>query len=388
MAPANSKANYKTYEAQARMVRAIVAAHPEVKWNYKGKKHISHLLSFTISLDPPPLPTQRIDPFVFSWSAEIVACYGSDMTEHALNHRFRRVRAQASIISEARARKLDIKELSTDENILPATQGAIDKNNIAKYFGQSTADGIQFQFRTIKKDAEALRQTANDGGDVANCLNLGVGSNLAPGTPSKPTPTRSQPGSRSGKGAKRKVAVAPVSSPIKRSLSDDENDDDEINFDEMDVTPSKRAKTTGRGPARGTTPSRSAAVKAAATIAEAAQQQPLSSGSSPEEMPAPIVAPIQAPVLAHPPPPNTIRPQSIFADVQRRPQLQPQQPRGFVTGPGSGMNFMGATTPWPDINNNMNNSFANSFSNSNNSFMSHDDLHYMNTYIDDGEGEI
>lgn len=36
MAPA-SKANYKTYEAQARMVRAIVAAHPDVKWNYKGK---------------------------------------------------------------------------------------------------------------------------------------------------------------------------------------------------------------------------------------------------------------------------------------------------------------------------------------------------------------
>lgn len=231
---------------------------------------------------------------------------------------------------------------------------------------------------------------------MANCLNLGVGSNLAPGTPSKPTPTRSQPGSRSGKGAKRKVAVAPVSSPIKRSLSDDENDDEEINFDEMDVTPSKRAKTTGRGPARGTTPSRSAAVKAAATIAEAAQQQPLSSGSSPEEMPAPVVAPIQAPIqapiLAHPPPPNTIRPQSIFADVQRRPQLQPQHPRGFMTGPGSGMNFMGATTPWPELNNpmnnSMNNSFANSFSNSN-SFMGHghDDLHYMNNF-DDGEGEI
>lgn len=56
------------------------------------------------------------------------------MTEHALNHRFRRVRAQASIISEARARGLDIKELSTDENILPATQGAIDKNSTAFFF--------------------------------------------------------------------------------------------------------------------------------------------------------------------------------------------------------------------------------------------------------------
>lgn len=55
MAPANSKANYKTYEAQARMVRAIVAAHPEVKWNYKGKKaHFSHIL----------LPISRLFPFL------------------------------------------------------------------------------------------------------------------------------------------------------------------------------------------------------------------------------------------------------------------------------------------------------------------------------------
>lgn len=53
MAPANSKANYKTYEAQARMVRAIVAAHPEVKWNYKGKKHTSLI---TLLISPDPLP--------------------------------------------------------------------------------------------------------------------------------------------------------------------------------------------------------------------------------------------------------------------------------------------------------------------------------------------
>jgi hypothetical protein len=37
MAPAAGKASYKTYEAQARLVRAIVAAHPNVKWDYKGK---------------------------------------------------------------------------------------------------------------------------------------------------------------------------------------------------------------------------------------------------------------------------------------------------------------------------------------------------------------
>lgn len=40
MAP-TSKANYKSFEAQARLIRAIVAAHPETKWNYKGKTDFS-----------------------------------------------------------------------------------------------------------------------------------------------------------------------------------------------------------------------------------------------------------------------------------------------------------------------------------------------------------
>lgn len=32
----NTKGNFKTYEGQARLLRAMVAAHPEVKWNCKG----------------------------------------------------------------------------------------------------------------------------------------------------------------------------------------------------------------------------------------------------------------------------------------------------------------------------------------------------------------
>lgn len=60
---------------------------------------------------------------------EIAACYGSDMTEHALNHRFRKVRASVEIIHTARAQGRDMKGLSTDENLLPSTQAAIDKNS-------------------------------------------------------------------------------------------------------------------------------------------------------------------------------------------------------------------------------------------------------------------
>lgn len=56
MAPA-SKANYKSFEAQARLIRAMVAAHPDTKWNYKGKTRL-----FFCSASPP-LPARS--PFFF-----------------------------------------------------------------------------------------------------------------------------------------------------------------------------------------------------------------------------------------------------------------------------------------------------------------------------------
>ncbi|KPM38370.1 hypothetical protein AK830_g8183 [Neonectria ditissima] len=287
MPPANSKANYKTYEAQARMVRAIVAAHPDVKWNYK----------------------------------EIAACYGSDMTDHALNHRFRRLRAQAIIIRDGRAAGLDMKDLSTDDNLLPKTQETVLKTNIAKYFGQSTADGIQFQFRAIKKDAEQLRQVDSEGGNVANCLSIGSAS-VGPNTPSKPTPSRSI-ASRSGASSKRSRAT-PASSFIKRSESDEEDDDDNVNFSDLDDTPSKRVKTTGpvRGP-QTRTPSRRAATKAVATIAASSQLE--SSESPPEDVPTPRND------SYHAPPAACADPASIFGSVENRHPAYNPKPAFFNT---------------------------------------------------------
>ncbi|OAA66138.1 hypothetical protein ISF_03976 [Cordyceps fumosorosea ARSEF 2679] len=191
MAPA-SKANYKSYEAQARLVRAIVAAHPTTKWNYK----------------------------------EIAACYGSDMTEHALNHRFRHIRAQSEIIMEGRKANLDVKDLTTDESSLPKTVGAVDKQNIAKYFGQSTADGIQFQFRSIKKDADKMRAVADSGGDPSACLDLGSAS--AAGTASTVTPSStpktprsrgvaSMPASGASTGGSRTVKRSRSTAAVKRA---------------------------------------------------------------------------------------------------------------------------------------------------------------------------
>ncbi|KAL6881596.1 hypothetical protein J3F83DRAFT_66586 [Trichoderma novae-zelandiae] len=238
MPAASGKANYKTYEAQARMVRAIVAAHPEVKWNYK----------------------------------EITACYGSDMSEHALNHRFRRLRAQVLIVREGRKKGFDMKDMAPDGD-LPVTQEAVEKNNIAKYFGESTPDGIGFQFRGIKKDADTLRKVEGEGGDVAKCLNLGSGRGSGSGsvmsTPSKPSAARST-GSRTGTGTGRKRARK--MDMIKRSESDDEDEDDILdghNWSEHEDTPTKKPKTGGAFSGQRTgTPSRRAAAKANATIAE------------------------------------------------------------------------------------------------------------------------
>ncbi|PNY26084.1 Uncharacterized protein TCAP_03981 [Tolypocladium capitatum] len=284
MAPSNAKANYKTYEAQARMVRAIVAAHPDVKWNYK----------------------------------EIMACYGSDMTEHALNHRFRRLRVQAVIIRGARSEGRDMKDMLTSED-LPTTQEAVDRKNIAKYFGQSTADGIQFQFRSIKKDADTLRNVERAGGDVANCLVNSVGSAVT--TPSKAgTPSR---GNRSGTGRKRTHPVL----DLKRSSSDEEEDgaedDIEENWSERDATPSKRPKVGGLAGQKNATPRR-AAQRANVTIADAAAQDQDSESHASVDT---------APALS-PPAAATVAPRSLFggpANFNLKPPAG-SVPRGLARG--------------------------------------------------------
>ncbi|CAH0053384.1 unnamed protein product [Clonostachys solani] len=222
MAP-QAKANYKSYEAQARLIRAIVAAHPEIKWNYK----------------------------------EIVASFGSDMTEDALNHRFRRLRAEAVIIRHGRDAGFDMKHLSLED--LPKTQATVEKNNISQYFGQSTPDGIQFQFRTIKKDADHLRKVKAAGGDVANCLpSVGSGGSVT-STPTKRTPSKATP----SKGSRPRASAKRGHGYIKEEDSAIEEESED--FSELDQeTPSKRQKTVGRESA---TPSRQAASRAAATIA-------------------------------------------------------------------------------------------------------------------------
>jgi hypothetical protein len=53
------------------------------------------------------------------------------LTEPALNHRFRHIRAEALIIKEGRKLGFDMRSLPF-EDTLPGTQGAVDRNGMAQ----------------------------------------------------------------------------------------------------------------------------------------------------------------------------------------------------------------------------------------------------------------
>jgi hypothetical protein len=128
--------------------------------------------------------------------------------------------------------------------------------DIAKYFGQSTADGIQFQFRGIKKDADRLREVHSAGGDVAGCLSIQQGVSSVGNTPTKAA--RTPTGRKRGRAPRRSSSTEP--SDNEPDLSDEE-------------TPSKRPSKhpVAPPPARRTGTPRRAAERASATIATSAQ---------------------------------------------------------------------------------------------------------------------
>ncbi|CAK7274044.1 hypothetical protein SEPCBS57363_005959 [Sporothrix epigloea] len=113
--------SFRTYEAQSRLLAAVLASNPSLKLNFKA----------------------------------IAKHYGSDSSQSAIEHRFRPIKKQASIIRQAVSEGRDAKDLASIFALL-------DKD-IAKLYGESTPQGIEFQFRAIKKDAKALRDAVEQG---------------------------------------------------------------------------------------------------------------------------------------------------------------------------------------------------------------------------------
>ncbi|CAK7263374.1 hypothetical protein SEPCBS119000_000438 [Sporothrix epigloea] len=163
--------NFRTYEAQSRLLAAMLASHPSLKLNFKA----------------------------------IAKHYGSDSSQAAIEHRFRPIRKQASIIRQAVLEGRDAKDLAGIFTLL-------DKD-IAKYYGESTPQGIEFQFRAIKKDAKALRDAVEQGtSPLAIRKNCPASSAASPAAQARRS--RAQAGTTTPSGGARVSSVtASVTSP-------------------------------------------------------------------------------------------------------------------------------------------------------------------------------
>ncbi|KAJ4388811.1 hypothetical protein N0V93_006271 [Gnomoniopsis smithogilvyi] len=175
-------ANFRSYEGQLRLLTAVIAAHPELRLNYK----------------------------------DIASHYGSDWSVSGIDHFFRPIKRNSKAIRGLVKRGED-----------PAD---FNHNAIHKYFGDSTPDGIQFQFRGIKKDAENLRQ----GKGVPTAPSTPGGSRNNPQTP-RTTGGRKRAATSTGKSTANKKSK----SAVKLENTYEIDDDSEIEDPPLDITPSK-----------------------------------------------------------------------------------------------------------------------------------------------------
>ncbi|KAK7953973.1 hypothetical protein PG996_014859 [Apiospora saccharicola] len=171
MAP-NNKTNFKSYESAVRLLAAVVATG-KPKLDFKA----------------------------------IALHMGEDFTGPAVDHRLRPIKRLAKMQERYVAEEKNPGDLPVDEK------------EIAKLFGESTADGIEWQFRSIKKLGKAQQEAARKGEDTSKVTIDGVG------TPKTNRTIASTPGSR------RRFASA-VTTPTttgKRARGkkvDDDMDDD------------------------------------------------------------------------------------------------------------------------------------------------------------------
>lgn len=126
-------------------------------------------------------------------------------------------------------------------------------SEIQQHFGSSTPDGIAFQFRAIKQGANVLRNAVENGNDPAAAFSDYIGGN-GPSVPA--TPTHHAPGSAkrartiktaaSGGGtpaSKRRKAVQIKPEPVF-----DDTDSPEVDYDELDQSPTRHATKVKRTP--------------------------------------------------------------------------------------------------------------------------------------------
>jgi hypothetical protein len=115
---------------------------------------------------------------------------------------------------------------------------------IQQYFGESTPDGLAFQFRNIKKGGDVLKAAAQKGEDPVGAFGAhlkggGRAASSVPATPSTTKRARSTKATPSGSSAtptsKRRKAIKIEPEPE----FDDDEDSPEVDYSELDSTPTK-----------------------------------------------------------------------------------------------------------------------------------------------------
>ncbi|KAK3684965.1 hypothetical protein B0T22DRAFT_481969 [Podospora appendiculata] len=217
-------ANFKTYESQARLLAATIAAHPDLRLNYRA----------------------------------IAQHYGQSHTASALEHRFRPVRTQAEFLRQAVAHGEDPESINFLE---------MNKAEIAKYFGDSTPDGLQFQFRAIKASSEAMKAAVERGEDPIAAFNSNKttsGSASSTSTPGGPSSARKRARPAASK-TTTTAAAARASTPttasagpkrrakaVRPTIPEDTDRDESsaVDYDALDESPTKQIKKLKTTPAK------------------------------------------------------------------------------------------------------------------------------------------
>ncbi|KXJ93109.1 hypothetical protein Micbo1qcDRAFT_222804 [Microdochium bolleyi] len=216
MAPGST--NFKTYEAQTRLLAAVIAT-TNVKLDFNG----------------------RLRP-------ELAKHAGNNCTPSSIDHRLRPIKQLARLQRACVASGEDPAELPTD------------KEAIQKLFGESTAGGLEWQFRDIKKIGKAQKEAVANGQSPVGVMNGIVGKRggggSAASTPSgraSKHATAPTPGSRStlggGSARKRKINLK-KSHTYEDSNEGSGGDDSDYSAKDIDLeaTPSrKRNKPVGNG---------------------------------------------------------------------------------------------------------------------------------------------
>ncbi|KAK4191695.1 hypothetical protein QBC35DRAFT_448253 [Podospora australis] len=228
------KTDFRSVEGQQRLMAALIAA-------------------------------QDIKKFEFKIMAKLTGT-----TESAMEHRFRTVRLQAEFLNFAeeyhrkgglepfywpvsnikskqdfeRAKEcaaMAVKLSSAQRNVVSRKDpGSMSKDEIQMYFGASTEQGIQFQSRFWRANAEVLRNAVENGQDPVKAFSdhiAGNGSQTAtPKNAKRKQPAKQTPSTAASTPANKRRRVK-KETPI----TNDEEDSEDANYSELDRSAEDRA---------------------------------------------------------------------------------------------------------------------------------------------------